>query len=69
MLDSDDNLYCGNRQGDIIRFRPPHYDKAEHFAHIGGHTLGMALDTDENILVCVGGMGLYRSRAPARSAR
>jgi ribose transport system permease protein len=64
VLDSDDNLYCGNRQGDIIRFRPPHYDKAEHFAHIGGHTLGMALDKDENILVCVGGMGLYRvSRA------
>lgn len=60
LLDEEDNLYCGNRQGDIIRFRAPHYDKAEHFAHIGGHTLGMALDKDMNVFVCVGGMGLYR---------
>jgi ribose transport system permease protein len=60
ILDSEDNLYCGNRQGDIIRFRGPNYDKAEILAHIGGHTLGMALDPEQNIFVCVGGMGLYR---------
>lgn len=60
ILDSEDNLYCGNRQGDIIRFRAPDYEKAERFAHIGGHTLGMALDRSENIMICVGGMGLYK---------
>jgi len=60
ILDSDDNLYCGNRQGDIVRFRAPRYDRAEVLAHIGGHTLGMALDHEQNIIVCVGGMGLYK---------
>src|SRR6202021_3187109 len=29
ILDSEDNLYCGNRKGDIIRFPGPHYHKAE----------------------------------------
>ena len=32
----------------------------EVFAHIGGQPLGMAFDRDDNLYVCVGGMGLYR---------
>src|SRR6202007_3460940 len=48
------------RQDDIIRFAPPDYDKMEVFAHIGGSPLGMAFDRQDNLYVCVGGMGLYR---------
>ncbi|WP_313807242.1 ABC transporter permease [Sphingobium sp.] len=60
ILDSKDNLYCGSRFGDIMRFRAPDYKEVEVFAHIGGTPLGMAFDKDENLYVCVAGMGLYR---------
>ncbi len=62
----DDNLYCGTRQGDLLRFEAPGYERPEVFAHIGGHPLGMAFDRDDTLLVCVGGMGLYRV-APDRT--
>lgn len=60
ILDEDDNLYCGSRQGDLVKFHAPDYTRREVFAHIGGHPLGMAFDKDGSILVCVAGMGLYR---------
>ena len=60
ILDDADFLYCGTRQGDIVRFSPPDYKSSEVFAHIGGAPLGMAFDRDQNLLVCVGGMGLYK---------
>jgi ribose transport system permease protein len=60
ILDRHDNLYGGSRHGDIIRFFPPDYQRMEIFAHIGGAPLGMAFDRDDNLLVCIGGMGLYR---------
>lgn len=60
IFDRKDNLYCPNRHGDIVRFLAPNYEQWEVFAHIGGHPLGMAFDQDENLNVCVGGMGLYR---------
>ncbi|MBX9455488.1 MAG: SMP-30/gluconolactonase/LRE family protein, partial [Rhizobium sp.] len=60
ILDDDDYLYCGNRHGDIVRFTPPDYVSHEIYAHIGGSTLGMSWDKDRNLLVCVGGMGLYK---------
>ncbi len=60
ILDRDDNLYAGSRHGDVIRFFAPDYERMEVFAHIGGQTLGMAFDRDNNLNVCVGGMGLYR---------
>jgi ribose transport system permease protein len=60
ILDDEDYLYCGNRHGDIIRFAPPHYDTHEVYAHIGGSTLGMSWDKEKNLIVCVGGMGLYK---------
>ncbi|MCB8882551.1 SMP-30/gluconolactonase/LRE family protein [Acidisoma cellulosilytica] len=60
ILDRDDNLYCGTRQGDIVRFFGPDHTRHEIFAHIGGHPLGMAFDRAGNLLVCIGGMGLYQ---------
>jgi ribose transport system permease protein len=59
IFDKDDNLYCGSRHGDIIRFFAPDHVKWEVFAHIGGHPLGLAFDADGNLHTCVGGMGLY----------
>jgi ribose transport system permease protein len=60
IFDRLDNLYCPNRHGDIVRFFAPNYAHWEIFAHIGGHPLGMAFDADDNLDVCVGGMGLYQ---------
>ena len=60
ILDRHDNLYAGSRHGDIIRFFPPDYERMEVFAHIGGQPLGMAFDQQDNLYVCIGGMGLYR---------
>ena len=60
ILDRDDNLYCGSRDGDIIRFFGPDHSRSEVFCHIGGHPLGLAMDRDGNLLTCVGGMGLYK---------
>jgi ribose transport system permease protein len=60
ILDRHDNLYAGSRHGDIIRFLAPDYQHMEVFAHIGGQPLGMAFDRDDNLYVCIGGMGLYR---------
>ena len=60
ILDRNDNLYAGSRHGDIMRFLAPDYEEMELFAHIGGQPLGMAFDRDDNLYVCIGGMGLYR---------
>jgi ribose transport system permease protein len=62
ILDRNDILYAGSRHGDIIRFFPPDYKRMEVFAHIGGQPLGMAFDRQDNLYVCIGGMGLYRIR-------
>jgi ribose transport system permease protein len=59
IFDSKDNLYTVSRSGDIVRFSPPDYVDPEIFAHIGGQTLGIAMDADDTIHVCVSGMGLY----------
>lgn len=60
ILDDQDNIYAGNRTGDIIRFFAPDYTRQEVFAHVGGRPLGMAFARDGALLVCIGGMGLYR---------
>lgn len=60
ILDADGNLYCGSRDGDIIRFFAPDHRQREVYVHIGGQTLGLAFDRDGSLLVCVGGMGLYK---------
>ena len=60
ILDPDANLYCSVRQGDIVRFLAPDYVEREVYAHVGGRPLGMAFDKDGSLVVCIGGMGLYR---------
>jgi ribose transport system permease protein len=60
ILDADGNLYCGVRQGEIIRFLAPDHVKREVYAHVGGRPLGMAFDKDGGLVVCIAGMGLYR---------
>ncbi|MBB4095611.1 ABC transporter permease [Ochrobactrum pecoris] len=68
IFDREDNLYCPNRHGDIIRFFAPDYVRWEVFVHIGGHPLGMAFDANDNLNVCIGGMGLYQV-SPDRQVR
>ncbi|WP_158814767.1 SMP-30/gluconolactonase/LRE family protein [Methylocapsa sp. S129] len=60
ILDAADHLYTGSRHGDVVRFIAPDYRRQEIFAHIGGHPLGMAFDSEGNLIVCVAGMGLYK---------
>jgi ribose transport system permease protein len=62
ILDRHDHLYTVNRNGAIIRFLAPDYQQSEEFARIGGRPLGMALDREENLVVCVAGMGVYGVR-------
>ncbi len=59
ILDENDNLYCGTRHGEIIRFFAPDYKRSEVFAHTGGFPLGLAFDKAGNLISCVGAMGLY----------
>jgi ribose transport system permease protein len=59
ILDRQDRLYGSTRDGNIIRFSGPGFARREVFAHIGGRPLGMQFDKDENLIVCVAGMGVY----------
>jgi ribose transport system permease protein len=59
ILDRHDRLYCGTREGWVHRFSGPNFETHEIFARIGGRPLGLAFDRDENLIVCVGGMGVY----------
>lgn len=65
-LDRAGNLYTGTRHGEIVRFFAPDFKTHEIFAKIGGHPLGMTFDRDDNLVTCVGGMGVYRV-APDRT--
>ncbi len=60
LLDRDDNLYCGTRDGRIMRFTGPDHTEVGVLAKIGGRPLGLAFDADGRIVVCVAGMGLVR---------
>ena len=59
ILDRQDRLYGSTRDGNIIRFSGEHFEKREVFAHIGGRPYGMQFDKNENLIVCIGGMGVY----------
>ena len=59
ILDRQDRLYGSTRDGNIIRFSGARFEEREVFAHIGGRPLGMQFDKDENLIVCVAGMGVY----------
>ena len=62
ILDRQDRLYGSTRDGNIIRFSGPRFEHREVFAHIGGRPLGMQFDKNENLIVCVAGMGVYGVR-------
>ena len=59
ILDREGRLYAGTRQGWILRFSGDNFENRELFARIGGRPLGLAFDKDDNLIVCVSGMGLY----------
>jgi ribose transport system permease protein len=59
ILDAEGRVYCGDRRGWIVRFSGERFEKHEIFARIGGMPLGLAFDRERNLVVCVGGMGLY----------
>ena len=59
ILDAEGRLYCGDRRGWVWRFSGANYEHGEVFSRVGGFPLGMAFDAQGNLLICVGGMGLY----------
>ena len=62
ILDREGRVYGSVRQGWIVRVSGKNFDRVEIFARTGGRPLGMAFDKDDNLIVCVGGMGLYGVR-------
>ncbi|MGB3834598.1 MAG: SMP-30/gluconolactonase/LRE family protein [Mesorhizobium sp.] len=60
ILDAAGNLYCGNRDGRILRIAAPGYSTVEVLAKIGGRPLGLAFDREGRLVTCVAGMGLLR---------
>ncbi|MGE0503557.1 MAG: ABC transporter permease [Rhizobiaceae bacterium] len=60
LLDADGNLYCGNRDGRLLKIAGPDHNDVTVLAKIGGRPLGLAFDREGRILVCVAGMGLVR---------
>jgi ribose transport system permease protein len=60
ILDVNDDLFFGNRQGDIIRYFGPDHKRSEVYAHVGGMPLGMAFDKAGDLVCCIAGMGLYK---------
>jgi ribose transport system permease protein len=62
IFDRAGNLYTGTREGFIWRFGGKDFETQEIFARTGGRPLGMAFDRDENLIICVAGMGVYGVR-------
>ncbi len=59
-VDDDGHLYCGDRRGWVWKFSGPDYEQSEVFARPGGLVLGHAWDAEKNLVLAVGGMGVYR---------
>jgi ribose transport system permease protein len=66
IFDRAGNLYCGTREGFIWRFSGRDLETQEVFTRTGGRPLGMAFDRDDNLIICIAGMGVYGVR-PDRS--
>ena len=69
ILDRQGRLYGGVRQGWILRFSGKNFEHREVFSRPGGRPLGMAFDADDNLIVCIGGMGLYGIKPSGESYR
>ena len=59
ILDRQNRTLRRRSPGLILRFSGERYETREVFARIGGRPLGLAFDKDDNLIVCVGGMGVY----------
>lgn len=59
IVDRAGRVYCDDRRGRILRFSGENFEHKEIFAKTGGGPFGMAFDAEDNLVVCVGGMGLY----------
>ncbi len=59
-VDTEGNVYCGDRRGWVWKFGADNPDDGEIFARTGGFPLGHGWDRDGRLLVAVGGMGIYR---------
>ncbi|MGH7899075.1 MAG: ABC transporter permease, partial [Candidatus Binatia bacterium] len=59
IVDDQGRVYSGDRRGWILRFSGEGFSRREVFARIGGMPLGLVFDREQNLVVCVGGMGLY----------
>ena len=59
ILDREGRIYTGTREGWIMRLSGENFEHCEVFARIGGRPPGLAFDRDDNLLVCIGGMGVY----------
>ena len=59
IVDREDNLYCGNRHGDIMRFFGPDY-QARNIRPCRRPAARPRLRYAGNLDVCIGGMGLYQ---------
>ena len=68
-FDRNDNLYCGSRHGDVIRFLAPDYTQREIFAHVGGQPLGLHFDGEGSLFACISGMGLYKIKPDGESIK
>lgn len=60
ILDDEGNLYCGTRDGKIMKMAAPDHQEVTVLAKIGGRPLGLAFDAEGRLLTCVAGMGLVR---------
>lgn len=60
LLDSGGNIYCGTRDGRLLRIAAPDHRQVDVLAKVGGRPLGLAFDREGRIVACVAGMGLVR---------
>ena len=60
LLDADGHLFCGTRDGYLMKLAAPDHSEVSVVAKIGGRPLGLALDAEGRIVACVAGMGLVR---------
>ncbi len=70
ILDRQDRLYGCTRDGNIIRFSGDRISKSVRCLLISaGARYGMQFDENENLIVCVGGMGVYGMKPRRRSVQ
>ncbi|MFT4199259.1 ABC transporter permease [Gordonia sp. (in: high G+C Gram-positive bacteria)] len=59
-VDADGNVFCGDRRGWVWKFNGIEDTEGEIFSRTGGFPCGHKWDHDGNLIVAVGGIGVYR---------